>query len=625
MDRLRFAVACFAGAEAEAHATRVVRVVVVVRVATGADNVEVIRIVAIRTAPPPVADGTCAVCKVLDARCVICEDRILRAFLHVRVHGCVTAHFDVGSLPHLVLLAGYGVASVADGARFVHRDDGVQKSDRQLLQEFAVCPFCHSGALVASGVSALAVCLDGYGVAFRYRYGNYGALAHFEEVVPVVGMVRAVDDSRLAVSVVAVVRGYVEAVVSCCVKLDSSEIREGLALVDEECPGVLGCAPAGLNGAVCAHNVDASVLQHFADLVERVACVHVGIRLVPCVLADLVAVGADVEAFAIKRPGGLGSVGVVYFDGCKVRLAEGFDLYEACSHFVGCCHVGAVQLRHGGGCGVVRVVCVVVDDSFVGADLVVEAVLVVRVHVAGLRQAVFHHVGDARLAGLRAVQEVVVEVCDLLCQRLAVIQGVLLGVSGADGYRCQRRQVGDDVFLGVAVVDDGAAFCFASLDGDSAPEALAVCQLVECLTGCRHFDRFPDCEEFYNLRQTVSVDGRAVVRHLLLVVVDVSVCILPAYEEVAVPGRKFAGVRVRGAVGDAFDGFEHCLVVLVLSEFDIVLLQCLRIKRREGCVGCDFAVVEVVASEGVDVLHGVRSLRCYRCGCRFAVVDLFGL
>ena len=56
----------------EAHAIRVVRVVVVVRVATGIDVVEVVRIVAIRTALPPVADGTCA-----------CRDKPLLCFAGV--------------------------------------------------------------------------------------------------------------------------------------------------------------------------------------------------------------------------------------------------------------------------------------------------------------------------------------------------------------------------------------------------------------------------------------------------------------------------------------------------------------------------------------------------------------
>ena len=42
----------------EAHAIRVVRVVVVVRVAVGVDIVEVVRIVTIRRPLPPVADGS---------------------------------------------------------------------------------------------------------------------------------------------------------------------------------------------------------------------------------------------------------------------------------------------------------------------------------------------------------------------------------------------------------------------------------------------------------------------------------------------------------------------------------------------------------------------------------------
>lgn len=49
---------------AEAHAIRVVRVVVVVRIAAGVDIVEVVRIVAIRTALPPVRDGTGALLEI---------------------------------------------------------------------------------------------------------------------------------------------------------------------------------------------------------------------------------------------------------------------------------------------------------------------------------------------------------------------------------------------------------------------------------------------------------------------------------------------------------------------------------------------------------------------------------
>ena len=65
---------------AEAHAIRVVRVVVVVRIAAGVDIVEVVRIVAIRTALPPVADGTCA-CRDKPLLC-FCRG-LLRLFLVV--------------------------------------------------------------------------------------------------------------------------------------------------------------------------------------------------------------------------------------------------------------------------------------------------------------------------------------------------------------------------------------------------------------------------------------------------------------------------------------------------------------------------------------------------------------
>lgn len=54
---------------AEAHAIGVVRVVVVVRIAAGVDIVEVVRIVAIRTALPPVRDGTSALVEIY--RCYV--------------------------------------------------------------------------------------------------------------------------------------------------------------------------------------------------------------------------------------------------------------------------------------------------------------------------------------------------------------------------------------------------------------------------------------------------------------------------------------------------------------------------------------------------------------------------